>query len=123
MCPTGALTGALRKGGVMNANVNNGTPFHGPSLCETCTHAHIERGYRASEKRVFCAAHEPAHAVPFAMHECTSYRDKTRQSLWEMEQIAWVLAPRGSKREAGFIRASELRKKTDDVELILDHEK
>jgi hypothetical protein len=40
-----------------------------------------------------------------------------------MEQIAWVLAPRGSKREAGFIRANELRKKTDEVELILDHEK
>jgi hypothetical protein len=107
----------------MTANVKNGTPFHGPSLCETCTHAHIERGYRASEKRVFCAAHEPSHAVPFAMNECTSYRDKTRQSLWEMEQIAWILAPRGSKREAGFVRASELRKKTDEVELILDHEK
>lgn len=57
------------------------------------------------------------------MHECTGYRDKTRQSLWEMEQIAWVLAPRGSKREAGFIRANELRKKTAEVELILDHEK
>jgi hypothetical protein len=33
----------------MSFNVKNGTPMHGPSLCETCERAHIVRGYRESE--------------------------------------------------------------------------
>jgi len=32
----------------MSVNVKNGTPMHGPSLCETCTRAHVAKGFRQS---------------------------------------------------------------------------
>jgi hypothetical protein len=107
----------------MAINVKNGTPIHGPSLCETCTNAHIAKGYRASEKLVVCTAHEPARQVRFSVCRCTDYRDRARQSLWEMERIAWLLSPRGPKLRAGFTPPSEQRKDEDEMELILDHEK
>lgn len=104
----------------MATNVKDGTPMHGPSLCDTCSNAHIVRGYRASEKLVSCGAHEPGHPVQFSVRECTDYRDRTRQSLWEMEKIAWVLAPQGSKRKAGFAPPAEPGKGDDEIELVLE---
>lgn len=104
----------------MAINVKNGTPMHGQSLCDTCTNAHIAKGYRASEKLVMCGAHEPARSVQFSVRECTDYRDRTRQSLWEMEKIAWVLAPQGYKRKAGFTAPSEARNGDGEIELILN---
>jgi hypothetical protein len=106
----------------MSVHIKNGTPLHGPSLCETCSHSHIVKGYRASEQLVICRAQEPVHQVEFAVHECTDYRDRTRQSLWEMERIAWVLAPQGPKGKAGFVPSSEGSKGEDEIELILNKE-
>lgn len=42
-----------------------------------------------------------------------------RQTLSQMEQIAWILAPREGKRKAGFVPAKELEKESG-IELILD---
>jgi len=109
-------------GDAMSTNVKNGTPLHGPSLCDTCTNAHIQKGYRVSEQLVFCTAHEPVHQVPFAVYDCTGYRDKTRASLWEMEKIAWTIAPQGPKGKAGFV-SGELHKDGAEIELILDRQK
>jgi len=39
----------LRKGDAMSVNVKNGTPLHGPSLCESCMNAHILSGFSESE--------------------------------------------------------------------------
>lgn len=104
----------------MSVNVKNGTPLHGPSLCETCSHAHIERGYRTSEELVLCTANYPMHRVAFPIRECTGYIDKTRLGLNAMERIAWILAPRGPKRTAGFVHVSELRSEDGEIELTLD---
>lgn len=102
----------------MRTRVKNGTPLYGPPLCDTCVYAHIARGFRESEECVVCAAHEPVHRVPFRVRECSGYLDKTRESLYEMKQIAWLLAPRGPKRAAGFIaRGPECA--DPEVELIL----
>lgn len=106
----------------MGFQVKNGTPLHGASLCETCSHAHIERGYRTNEELVFCKVQEPAHQVRFSVRDCTDYRDKTRQSLWEMEQIAWVLAPRGPKGKAGFVPTSDANEDKSAIELIINQE-
>jgi hypothetical protein len=106
----------------MAIKMKNGTPIHGPSLCDTCTNAHIEKGYRASEKVVVCTAHEPAHPVQFSIRECTDYRDRTRQSLWEMEKIAWTLSPQGSKRKAGFTAPVPVGKGDNEIELILNRD-
>jgi len=104
----------------MSVNVKNGTPLHGPSLCETCSSAHIQRGYRASEELVLCTANSLDRRVLFSVRECSSYRDKNRQSLYEMEKTAWILAPRGPKRQAGFVHACELRNEDSEIELTLD---
>ena len=103
--------------------MKNGTPLYGDSLCESCTKAHIERGFRESEERVFCEATYYTHRVLFPVRECSGYVEKKRQTLDQMEEIAWVLTPRGSKRRAGFVPAEELRQKDGEgIELILSDE-
>lgn len=104
----------------MGIHVKNGTPLHGPSLCETCSNAHIERGYRANEELTLCGANYPMHGVRFPVRECTSYVDKNRQDLCQMEKMAWILAPRGPKRRAGFVHATDLMNEDGEIELKLD---
>jgi hypothetical protein len=103
----------------MDFRIKNGTPADGESLCESCVHAHIEKGYRDSEQVVVCRATYPDHRVLFRVRECSGYTEVKRQTLRQMEEIAWVLAPREGKRKAGFVPAKELEKESE-VELILD---
>lgn len=56
----------------------------------------------------------------FRVRECTSYIDRNRQSLYEMNKMAWVLAPRGPKRQAGFVHIGELLNEAGEIELKLD---
>ncbi|HUJ33313.1 MAG TPA: hypothetical protein VLY23_18675 [Candidatus Acidoferrum sp.] len=104
----------------MSIHVKDGTPLHGPSLCDSCTHAHIEKGYRASEELIVCAANYPVHRVRFPIRECTSYLDRNRQDLEAMEKIAWILEPGGTKRRAGFVRATDAVSDEGAIELILN---
>jgi hypothetical protein len=106
----------------MSVHIRNGTPLHGESKCQTCANAHIERGYGECEQVVICRATYPEHRVRFRVRECSGYNELERQSLKQMEDIAWVVEPRGSKRKAGFVHASEVRKDEDEIELILDKE-
>jgi hypothetical protein len=107
----------------MAINVKNGTPMHGPSLCDTCVHAHIERGYRESEAVIFCQETWPEHRVQFRVRECSGYVETKRQSLKQMEEMAWLLSPRGAKRLAGFTPSEEPRKDDGGIELVLNREK
>ncbi|HTR47213.1 MAG TPA: hypothetical protein VMM16_07525 [Verrucomicrobiae bacterium] len=104
----------------MSVNVKNGTPLHGPALCETCTHAHVERGYRESEETIVCRYTYPDHRVHFRVRECSDYTEIKRMTLARMEEIAWILSPRGPKRQAGFIPLNELRNADDEIELTLN---
>jgi hypothetical protein len=106
----------------MSVNVKNGTPTHGPSLCETCTRAHIVQGYRESESFVVCQSTYPEVRVTFAVRECSSYVNKIRNTLDEMERIAWTLAPRGSKRQAGFVAPGDREEGDREIELVLEDE-
>lgn len=92
----------------MSVNVRNGTPIHGPSLCATCVHAHIERGYRESEQVTFCRLTYFDHRVTFPVRSCTNYTEMKRQTLRQMEDIAWILMPREGKRVPGFVRPDEI---------------
>lgn len=96
--------------------------MYGPSLCESCTNAHIRLGYRASEKVVVCFANRPAERIDFPVRECNEYSDRTKQSLWDMEKIAWVLLPRGPKRKAGFTAPAKPEDGDETVELILEND-
>ena len=55
----------------MGANIRNGAPLDQRSLCETCRHAHIERGYRESEELVVCQLTFPGHRVSFRVRQCS----------------------------------------------------
>jgi hypothetical protein len=107
----------------MAINMKNGTPMLGPSLCDTCVNAHIERGYRESEAAIFCQSTWPEHRVEFRVRECSGYVEIKRQNLKQMEEIAWVLSPRGSKRPAGFDPPKTSRKDEHEIEIVLNREK
>jgi len=103
----------------MSVYVKNGTPLHGEPLCESCANAHIERGYRETESLVFCQATYPEHAVRFRVRECSGYTEKQKQTLWQMQKIAWILDERAG-RKVGFVPAAELEKQPSELEIILD---
>jgi len=107
----------------MSVKVKNGTPLHGPPLCETCVHAHIERGFSESEGNVFCQATYPEHRVRFRVRACTNYLETKRQSLKQMEEIAWVLMPRDGKRVLGFVRPDERPEDEHQIEIELNGSK
>ena len=46
--------------------------------------------------------------------------EKTRQTLYAMEKIAWTLAPRGPTRRAGFLAPEQVAEDEQETELILD---
>lgn len=106
----------------MSVYVKGGTPLQGESLCESCANAHIERGYRESETLVFCQATNPEHRVGFRVRECSSHTEKQKQTLWQMQKIAWVLDER-TGRKVGFVPAAELRERPEELEIILNKEK
>lgn len=102
----------------MRPNVKNGTPLQRPPLCDSCVHAHIERGYREDEVAIFCEATYPDHRVQFRVRECSRYLETKRQSLKQMEDAAWLLTPRDGKRVAGFVRrTAEADKHQIEIEL------
>jgi hypothetical protein len=104
----------------MSVNIKNGTPTHGPSLCDTCFRSLVVQGYRESEKVVICQATWPERQVFFPVRECSTYEDKGRQTL--REEIAWTLTPRGPKRQAGFVAPGEVKEGDREIELVLDDE-
>jgi len=106
----------------MSIHVKNGTPLYGASLCETCAYAHIAKGYRESELVVVCQSTYPERRVTFRVRECTRYMEVKRQSLKQMEDMAWILAGKGSKRQAGFVPPHEVPDEEREIELILSGE-
>jgi hypothetical protein len=104
----------------MSFKVKNGTPLHGPSLCETCDRAHIVKGYRESEIVVVCrATYDPQMRITFPVRECSSYVEHGRKNLADMEEIAWTLVPRGAKRAAGFISPGSSTEDEREIEIEL----
>jgi hypothetical protein len=106
----------------MRANIGTGAAGDHRSLCETCRHAHIERGYRESEELVVCQRTFPGHRVSFRVRRCSGHMEAERQTLKQMERIAWVLDAQGYTRKLGFVPAEERPGNLDPAELIpTDH--
>jgi hypothetical protein len=106
----------------MSTYVKNGTPIHGPSLCDSCIYGMVVNGYRESQEVVVCNVNTPAMRVTFPVAKCTGYVDRTRESLYEMRQIAWTIADRGPKRAAGFVRP-KLVKDEKEIEIVLEDQR
>lgn len=91
--------------------VRNGTPVGGGgSLCQTCRHSTIIRGQAMDEEIVQCqAAPMTTTRIRFKVTSCSSYNDERLPSYLQLMEQAWILQPGSRRREAGFIRARELR--------------
>src|SRR5580704_11405834 len=67
----------LRKEKVMvTIKVKDGTPQGAETLCGTCRWAHIVKGFRASEKEIFCRYLADDRLVRFPVSQCNSYDDR-----------------------------------------------
>lgn len=94
----------------------------GDTLCRTCRHAHIQRGFRESEESILCGFGKPLRAVPFKVAECTDYADRCVPERWEMEDMALLVnvprarKPTGFRPEAGF--AAEAEDEEESVSLM-----
>lgn len=95
---------------MLSVKVKNGTPLHGASLCDSCSWAHNVYGYRESEKISICQNVSPNVRVPYAVRECTEYRNKQQPTRYDMEKIAWILLTKKINRKVGFVRHEEFRK-------------
>src|SRR4051812_38255606 len=83
--------------------VYGGTPVGTRSRCDSCTHAHIVKGYSENECIVICEW--PFHPVriPFLVSECSHYANGRLPAYEELVEIALDLTRVKSAR-TGFVR-------------------
>jgi hypothetical protein len=93
--------------------VKNGTLVEGESLCRTCRHAHIQKGFRESEEAVFCALLTPFRAVPFKVADCTDFSNKLVPYRWELEKMALLINIDPARKPLGFRTGSGFAAKVD----------
>jgi hypothetical protein len=55
------------------------TPEAATGLCATCTWGTVRKGFRENEAEAFCRLVGPNSRVPYAVRECTDYRDRRVQ--------------------------------------------
>jgi hypothetical protein len=94
----------------MNVKVQGGTAEHGvPSLCLSCRNGVHVKGPRVSDVVTHCRAipYRPAQ-VTFPVTSCSDYDDRSKPSLWKMEEIAWVLRSDPTRNRIGFVHAKDL---------------
>jgi len=104
---------------MVTIKVKDGTPQGAESLCTTCRWAHIVKGFRASEKEIFCRYLADDRPVRFSVSQCNSYDDRRIPSKRDMEQIAWILLTKKAGRTIGFVTAKRfLEIEGDDAEII-----
>lgn len=94
---------------MVTIRVKGGTPCGADSLCRTCSHGHVIKGFRATEEEVFCRFFYVEREIRFAVSECTFYEDRRLASKAEMEEIAWFLTTRKPGRTVGFVSAAQFR--------------
>lgn len=84
-------------------NMRNGTAVGQESLCRNCRHAHIQSGYADSEEEVRCGFfHQRPRLVLFAVSLCSDFLDKLSPTLYEMQQIAFVIDVKKGNGRTGF---------------------
>lgn len=95
----------------MRLKILNGTTTGaGTPLCHTCRWATIVRGPRLSHEIVACSMlADRDNRVRFPVVSCTSYSDRSRTSLRDMEDVAWILRSDERRKQIGFVRARDLK--------------
>src|SRR5260370_18790168 len=65
---------------MVTIKVKDGTPQGAETLCTTCRWAHIVKGFRVSEKEIFCRYLTDDRPVRFPVSQCNSYRSEEHTS-------------------------------------------
>jgi hypothetical protein len=92
---------------------------HSPRLCDTCRYGVVRRGAAATDEEVFCTGN--GRKVHTQIVECSAYVDRSKTTLREMEQIAWVLHTDSKRQQVGFVRAIDWKRQHEDEELLPAH--
>jgi hypothetical protein len=95
----------------MRMKIHGGTVRHGdPSLCLTCRHATVVQGPSLKDRIVHCGALSDGDSrIPFPVSACSKYSDRRQPTLYDMEDIAWVLRTDPHRKSIGFVQARELK--------------
>jgi hypothetical protein len=90
----------------MNIKIEGGTAEFGqPSLCLSCRSATVVRGASEAHQLVKCSHLEAQ--VTFTVTSCSQYVHKNHPSIWDMEEIAWVLKTDPKRKQIGFVRPGD----------------
>ena len=92
----------------MKVKIHGGTAngSDGP-LCHTCKHAVVVQGMSARDEIIHCSILESRIAFPVT--SCNKYVHRSHPTLWEMEDIAWILRTDIRRNQIGFVRAKDLK--------------
>ena len=103
----------------MRVSIRGGTVNNGdPSLCSSCRHGFIVHGARLGDEVVGCGLLSfRSRPIPFRVTSCSEYVHRAHPSLYQMEEIAWVLRSSPSGKKIGFVEARKLK---DDERHVLD---
>lgn len=84
-------------------------------LCSTCSHSQIIKGSSDSQELTLCRVMNAYNGgtVPFKVVECNEFADKSKPSLRDMREVAWVLSTNKQKKY-GFQTPKEWRKNKEE---------
>lgn len=80
--------------------IEGGTRSDAKHLCRTCRQGIIVKGGAHSQETAYCQAMGRFMSIKVA--ECNRYLDSTAMTVYEMEQIAWMLITKKAGRQIGF---------------------
>jgi hypothetical protein len=101
----------------MEITIKRGTrSSSSPRLCDSCWNGVVMRGASENEERVFCTAMQ--REVRTRVIECSGFAERNRTTLSDLTQIAWILRTDSNRQPAGFVRASDWRRKHEDEPVI-----
>ncbi len=84
------------------------------TLCEGCCSAQIVKGMSEGQQIVFCHAME--QQLSYNVEECNKYRVWGEQSLYEMQQIATIIAP--TSDGIGFYKPGKYQQRFPDRHVL-----
>jgi hypothetical protein len=92
--------------------VLNGTQRSDVHLCQSCRGALHIKASQSSAEILICLQSPPPHLrITQPVGQCTGYLDRTKPTLWDMQQIAWQLMTDKGGRKIGFLSPEEMQQR------------
>jgi hypothetical protein len=96
-----------------------GTPSgDAPRLCDSCRYGLVRRGASEATEEVIC---QPTGRVRTRIVHCNRFEDRSKPTLFDMRQIAWVLDAENKRQQIGFVKVAEWLRRHEDEHLLPAH--